>query len=175
MLTLKSRPGSLKTSVIKHLSMIAVMIAASASLTAVRAQQTGRALKVQLISGTAHYYMLASRPVITFEDSRCMIRSDEFSSDFDMSDVLYAEFVDHTASVDEQIKASLSVDLSDPGQAVIRGMEPGSATTLINLSGMTLSRTAADENGTAIVPLSQVAAGIYVITSKETTFKIHKK
>lgn len=159
----------------KWLPLITGMMLVSALPDALEARESGQALKVQLTSGTAQYYMLASSPVITFENDKCMIKSDEFSTQYDIPDVAYAEIVDHTASADEHFATTLSVDLSDPSCAVIRGMESGSAVTLVNLSGINLSQTAADDNGTATVRLSELPKGIYIITSKETTFKIYKK
>lgn len=172
-----NRP-TLKTSksfAARCLSVLAGMLIASTGLSAAYAQETGKALKVQPVSGDAQFFMLASEPVITFADSKCKINSNDFSTEYEMADIEYAEIVDHTSGLEDEIKASLSVDLTDPAYAVIRGMNAGSRVTLANLAGIVLANTAADSEGTATVELGQLPAGIYLISSNETNFKIYKK
>ena len=77
------------------------------------------------------------------------------------------------ASVDE-IESSLIVDLNDPSVVVIRGMTASGAVTLYNLSGVMLRQTSADESGTAELEVGDLVSGIYIVTTKETTFKVYK-
>lgn len=151
-------------------SVIVMACSAQAS-----AQVQGKALKVHMATGSPHYYLLADSPVITFNGTECQISSPEFSKTYDMSEISYAEIVENPASVNEQLRGSLCVDLSNPSQAVISGMEPGSRVTLVNLSGITLRTTHADAEGTAILRYGDLPAAIYIISSKETTFKYIKK
>ena len=163
MTTLDLKPKHRRISFCKVLTMFVISLIISAQTGVTQAQETGKALKVHLSSGSPQFFMLSTEPVITFEGSDCVITSDNFSTRYSMDAIAYAEIVDHTASIDEEMKATLTVDLSDPNYAVIRGMNPNSATSLVNLAGVVLGRTSADESGTAVISLENLPAGIYII------------
>ena len=157
--------------------LVVLVVAMAVFVPAVTAQSAGRgkALLVQLKNGDKQYFMLADEPVITFADYKCQIESQELSADFDMTLIDHAKVVDFDpASVDE-IESSLIVDLSNPSVVVIRGMKANGNVSLFNLSGMMLRQTSADESGTAMLQVGDFAAGVYVVTSNETTLKIYKK
>lgn len=141
----------------------------------VAAQETEKALKVHMNNGEPQFFILSSEPVITFEGNECVIKSSEFSARYDMGDVYYAEFVDHTTAIEEEMKEALTVDLSDPDVIVIRGMKPDSPVAIYDLRGMFLSGTAADSEGTAVLSISSLPAAVYIVTSNETRFKIYRK
>lgn len=160
----------------KGLSMVAAALIVCAPMSTVNAQEvTGKALKVNMKSGAPQFFMLADEPLITFEGTECHINSVNLSTKYDMSQIEFAEIVTHTASIDEQLKNSLVVDLSNPDRITISGMEADSKVTLVNLAGVVLRQTQADSEGTAIVGVSDLPAAIYIITSKETSFKYIKK
>lgn len=144
-------------------------------LSVVAAQGTEKALKVHMNNGEPQFFILSAEPVITFEGTECVIKSSEFSARYDMGDIYFAELVDHTTGIDEEMKDALTVDLSNPNTIVIRGMKAGSPVALYNLSGIFLFGTAADDEGTAVLDISSLPAAVYIVTSKETSFKIYKK
>lgn len=160
----------------KGLAMIAGALILSAPMSTVSAQETtGKALKVNMKSGEPQFFMLANEPIITFDGNECHINSVDFSTKYDMSTIDYAEIVDHTASVDEQLKNSLVVDLTNPDRIAIHGMSPDSKVTLVNLAGVVLRQTQADSEGSAILTVSDLPGAIYIVSSKETSFKYIKK
>ena len=155
--------------------LVAACLALFAFLSPAFAQATEKALKIHLNSGDHQFFILSSEPVITFEGTDCVIKSSELSARYDMGDLYFAEFVDHTSAIDEEMKESLTVDLSNPGAVIIKGMKPGSPVALYNLGGILISGESADSDGTAVLDISQLPAAIYIITSNETSFKIYKK
>lgn len=160
----------------KGLAMIAGALIVSAPMSSVSAQEnTGKALKVNMKSGDPHFFMLSTEPVITFDGTECHINSVDFSTKYDMSAIDYAEIVDNSASVDEQLKSSLVVDLTNPDRITIHGMSADSPVTLVNLAGVVLRQTQADSEGTAILTVSDLPGAIYIVSSKETSFKYIKK
>lgn len=138
------------------------------------AQVQEKALLVQKTSGERHYYLLASEPVITFSGNQCMIESSDFSSTYPMYEVEFAKFVDGAAGIKE-VETSIVVDLSDQMYAKIHGLTPGAAVSLYSLSGVMLRHETADEDGSVSVGLENLSSGVYIITTKETTFKIYRK
>lgn len=139
-----------------------------------QAQQEGMSLLVQKTDGTKHYYLLANLPVITFADDKCSIKSSDFSAEYPMYEIEFARFVDSSTGIDE-MKSEVVVDLSDPNRVRILGLAADSAVSLYNLSGVMLSSTKADGSGTAEIITESLPAAVYIISSKETTFKIYRK
>ncbi|MDE5750324.1 MAG: T9SS type A sorting domain-containing protein [Duncaniella sp.] len=61
------------------------------------------------------------------------------------------------------------------GAIEITGALPGSEATLYNLDGRLVSRTTVEADGSAIIPFADLAPGIYVIKTSNSTFKAIKK
>lgn len=138
------------------------------------AQEQGKSLMVQKTNGDQHFYLLTSEPVITFSGDQCAIESSDFSATYPMYEVEFAKFVDKPAGIKE-VEKSIVVDLSDPMYARIHGLSPDAAVFLYNLSGVMLRHEAADQSGSVEIGLGDLSAGIYIVSTKETTFKIYKK
>lgn len=103
-----------------------------------------------------------------------MIESSEFSSTYPMYEIEFAKFVVAASGINE-VEKSIVVDLSDPMFAKIHGLTPGVSVGLYNLSGMLLRREVADQDGDVSVGLENLSPAVYIVTTKETTFKIYKK
>ena len=172
---LKSKNRFHASFIAKGLSVLAGALIALAPLSANAEEITGKALKVHMKTGSPQFFMLAHEPLITFDGAECHINSVDFSTKYNMAEIEFAEIVTHTASVDEQLSNSLTVDLTNPDRITISGMEADSKVTLVNLAGVVLRQTAADSEGTAILPVNDLPGAIYIITSKETSFKYIKK
>lgn len=173
MQTLRSNPKTRPTAVVLFLLAI-ILSAAFAPSVSAQAQQEGKSLLVQKKDGTKHYYLLANLPVITFADDKCSIKSSDFSAEYPMYEIDFARFVDSSAGIDE-MKSEVVVDLRDPNRVRILGLAADSAVSLYNLSGVMLSSTKADGSGTAEIITESLPAAVYIISSKETTFKIYRK
>lgn len=145
------------------------------STASAQTQTTGKALRVHLKSGTYHCYLLASEPVINFEDTKCKVSSPELTTEYSMSEINYAHFGEYDAASITDIESTLTIDLSDPDRVVINGMKADGSVVLYNITGVELRRTNADGTGAASLGLTGLEKGIYIIQTKETSFKIYRK
>ncbi len=160
----------------KRLPVIMAVMLLTAPMATIRAQQTdGTALKVHMKTGSPRIFMLASLPVITFEGTECHIASAELDAKYDMSEIDHAEIVAHSASIEELAKDRLVIDLTNPDRITIEGMTPGSTIFVVNLGGVIVRQTAADADGTAIINVSDLSPALYIVSSKDTTFKYIKR
>jgi hypothetical protein len=130
-------------------------------------------LVVELHDGNTANFLLADKPKITFTAQLMSIVSDAFSMDFDRSDVKMYRFVneDVTTSVKPAVKADAKV--SD-NTFLLSGVDAGTAIVIYNANGMVVKRATSVDGGCSI-SLDGLAAGIYIVTFNNTTFKFLKR
>ena len=130
-------------------------------------------LVVELHDGNTANFLLADKPKITFTAQLMSIVSNAFSMDFDRSDVKMYRFVneDVTTSVKPAVKADAKV--SD-NTFLLSGVDAGTAIVIYNANGMVVKRATSVDGGCSI-SLDGLAAGTYIVTFNNTTFKFLKK
>ena len=130
-------------------------------------------LVVELHDGNTANFLLADKPKITFTAQLMSIVSDAFSMVFDRSDVKMYRFVneDVTTSVKPAVKADAKV--SD-NTFLLSGVDAGTAIVIYNANGMVVKRATSVDGGCSI-SLDGLAAGTYIVTFNNTTFKFLKK
>ena len=130
-------------------------------------------LVVELHDGNTANFLLADKPKITFTAQLMSIVSDAFSMVFDRSDVKMYRFVneDVTTSVKPAVKADAKV--SD-NTFLLSGVDAGTAIVIYNANGMVVKQATSVDGGCSI-SLDGLAAGTYIVTFNNTTFKFLKK
>lgn len=134
-------------------------------------------LNVVLNNGKTDSFFLAEKPEVTFSGTECVISCKNVDAAYDMADIERAYFSTEETSVIEKPGEGVSIDLTDPATAVVRGLEPGSTVTLYGIDGRTVLQVTADNDGTAVVPLDGLAPkSVYVVSINSTkSFKLYKK
>ena len=130
-------------------------------------------LVVELHDGNTAKFLLADKPKITFTAQLMSIVSDASSMYFNRSDVKMYRFVneDVTTSVKPAVKADAKV--SD-NTFLLSGVDAGTAIVIYNANGMVVKRATSVDGGCSI-SLDGLAAGTYIVTFNNTTFKFLKK
>ena len=130
-------------------------------------------LVVELHDGNTANFLLADKPKITFTAQLMSIVSDASSMYFDRRDVKMYRFVnkDVTTSVKPAVKADAKV--SD-NTFLLSGVDAGTAIVIYNANGMVVKRATSVDGGCSI-SLGGLAAGTYIVTFNNTTFKFLKK
>lgn len=136
---------------------------------------TTPALVVHMANGDDHTFLFSETPTITYLEDNCIITTKNLNLSFKLSDISFAEILDDATSVDVVTVDTPTIDLSNPDVAHITGLKPLSAVILYDLKGMEMNNVAADLDGCAIVNLSALSTGTYIIFTNQTSFKIYKK
>ncbi len=153
----------------KWVALLTALLAFSATLSA----SDTTTLFIQVRDGSTRQYLLSSKPVITFQDNLCHVNGDGVSADFDMADIEYVKILENS-SVSETIN-DIKIDLRDPNFVKIFGLPEGENITLYNLNGFILKEAKSDSFGFCELEIHDLSTGVYIITSKKSTFKIYKK
>lgn len=138
------------------------------------AQSGVQTLKVQLRNGGSQYFRLSEKPVVTFDGAKCLIASASLSAEYLMADIECAVIVEQSSGVTE-LERKVVVDYTDAGNLVLRGLNMGSAVRLADVAGRVLRVVVADSDGCASIDLSSAPKGVYIVSSKEITFKVYRK
>ncbi len=175
MLTLSLKSVARSFASLRMMALLALCMAGAAPAVMAEDPVTAPALMVQMKNGDKQYFMCGDEPVLSFVDNICHVESLEQSADIDMATIDHARIVNLDITAVDEIESALVVDLSNPAVVTIRGMKGGSPVAIYNLSGVKMRSGEADAEGSVMIEVGSLAAGVYVVSSKETTFKIYKK
>lgn len=133
-------------------------------------------LTLKLKSGEPVSFLLADKPVISFDGDQCVIECKDFKNILEMKDIDFGSFGELTG-VESAAAEKMMLDLSNPSAAVVRGLTPGENVALYTIDGRLLQNVAAGNDGCATIELSEIAQGTVCIVSINGTnnFKLIKK
>ena len=168
----KSLPVRLRT-----VLMTGALALVGFSMSAQTAEKPVSKLQVELKDGSKEIFLLADKPVITFNGDNCVIDSNTLSASYNMGDILQAIFLDENTKADNITANTIMVDLSDPSMVEISGADPSTIVNVYSITGTIAASGAADENGHASINISDLQKGaVYIVSVNATNnFKLIKK
>lgn len=154
----------------KRLLFMVLLLAAC--FTTSHAQWQG--LVVQQVDGTTLTIALSEHPTIYFEGDQIILRTNSGAEyNFSPSQELQMDFSETLTAIDEALKQR---QLSVKGNYLVLSNAPkGAAVRLYTIGGRLSLEAVADADGYAVVDLSSLPKGIYVIKTPSSTQKIIKK
>ena len=134
-------------------------------------------LSVIMKDGTSVYFLLAEKPLITFQDDNVKIVSETDEVMMKRTLVERFEFVaDMPTSIDDVEEEALRGQFELTGNAVVvNGLADGCKVGLYSINGQAVMSAVAGENGCAILSLEALPAGIYLVNYNDTTIKFIKR
>ena len=155
----------------KHLRRLLIVLLLLVAFKA-SAAADNTSLVVELRDGSTTNFLLADKPKVTFTAEQMNIVSSAFSMEFDRADVKNFHFVNDDAT---SVEAPMEPDAKVEGNTLIlSGIDDGTAIVIYNTSGLPVKHVVA-VGGNCTVSLDGLAAGVYIVTFKNTTFKFLKK
>ena len=141
-------------------------------------------LVVKLKDNTEKIFVLANKPVITFDTGKFYINTTDFSAE--LSDVqefsFKTEAVTPPTGIDD-VRKDHAADSSSPftfrfvdGKTVsISGLDDSVRIKVYSLSGTTVNARIERGNYSAVVDFGNQPAGVYIIQANKQSFKIIKR
>lgn len=161
----------------RMLLISALITAASLSVQAAD-DESAYQLLVKMKNSDEKAFLLANKPIVTFTGTECVIDYNDFTSYFDMGEILDITIKD-MSGVQEVVSTTdkVTLDYTDPDAVVVRGVPAGVTVTLHSINGMLLDSVCADADGNARINMSAVSpASICIISvNSNINFKIYKK
>ena len=156
----------------KHLRRLLIVLLLLVAFKA-SAAADNTSLVVELRDGSTANFLLADKPKITFTAQLMSIVSETFSMDFNRGDVKMYRFVCDNVSTSVKPVVKADAKVSD-NTFLLSGVDAGTAIIIYNANGMVVKRATSVDGGCSI-SLDGLAAGTYIVTFNNTTFKFLKK
>ena len=115
--------------------------------------------------GHKQSYVLATRPKVTFDDSKLYVASKDVSDEYVLAEVNKFVFDDIKETAIAEVKdGECRLTFVDGTTVVVEGIGASKAVSLYDVAGKSLAATKADANGKAVVSLASCQPGVYVVS-----------
>ena len=134
-------------------------------------------LGIFMKDGTTVYFLLAEKPLITFENSDVKVVSSTDEAVLVRSQVDRFEFVADVPTDVEDVQEEVEREKFELTRNAIHlsGLTPGCKVQLFSIGGQSILATAANENGAVTISIDSLPAGIYLVNYNEITIKFIKQ
>lgn len=144
---------------------------------ALNCSATVKYMTVELKSSEKYSFLLADKPVVTFQNGDLVVNGSAETS-YAISGVKDYHFTekDETEATGETLKSVETgcVIFENNGVVFIQKANPFADVLLFNVNGVVLSKTSVDNNGNAELKLPNFA-GVYVLSVGNQSFKLIRK
>lgn len=144
---------------------------------ALNCSATVKYMTVELKSSEKYSFLLADKPVVTFQNGDLVVNGSAETS-YSISGVKDYHFTekDETEATGETLKSVETgcVIFENNGVVFIQKANPSADVLLFNVNGVVLSKTSVDNNGNAELKLPDFA-GVYVLSIANQSFKLIRK
>lgn len=130
-------------------------------------------LVVKLKSGNTYNFLLADKPVMTFESEELVVNGDSETS-YSIKNVEKFYFMNELTKVEQLSSEEIRIVSLDDATIQLQNLDKQAVVTLVNVSGMVISSSKANEDGTVTVSLP-TAKGVYILSVAGKSFKIIRK
>lgn len=137
------------------------------------AEEVGNAVLIHEVSGNTVEYLFSESPVATFDGDDLVMTAAGEAVRYPMANVERITLRITDMSRVEEIDGLVSIRVSS-ALLEINGMTPGAEVSVIDLNGIRLAGGIADASGRFSADLSGLGSGVYMVVTKERTFKFVK-
>lgn len=152
----------------KNLTLAAATLLAAATATA----SVKDCLVIHTTDNQKTYYVLEDVPVVTFVDEHLHIKSTNLEHQIKFDTVDKFTFEQQEVTALKELEAS-ECRISLIGKTLtLEGFATGSPVAVYALNGSKAAQGVVDADGTAVIELSTLGAGVYVVSTVSKSFKI---
>ncbi|MCQ2209050.1 MAG: T9SS type A sorting domain-containing protein [Paludibacteraceae bacterium] len=131
-------------------------------------------LTVELNAGNKYNFLLADKPVVTFKSGDLVVNGNSETS-YSIEGVKNFHFTEGDVTKVEQLSSEeIRIVSLDEATIQLQNLDKQAVVTLMNVSGMLISSSKTNEDGTAIVSLPKTK-GVYILSVAGKSFKIIRK
>lgn len=133
----------------------------------------GKYMTVELKNGDLYSFLLADKPVVSYNDASLVINSNDKTS-YAISDVKNYHFTKSDVTFLETVNSSLKVVNVDNETVEVQNAKPMLQVTLTSTSGVQILSSCAGSDGRVVVKLPE-SKGVYLLSVGDQSFKVIRK
>lgn len=164
----------------RHITILLLMLAALCCGQRMFAQtEEADALVVLLNDGLSHSYILAEKPVVTFDTDKIVIKTADFITElngYKYEDITKLYFKEHGSSSVERLEMKgVQFRFTDGSHVAIEGVDGKSSLTVNSLDGKSYQHLATRNHDSVSIDLTSAPDGVYIIKVNNNSYKIIKR
>ncbi len=137
---------------------------------------TSKSLIVESVSGEKFSFLLVNSPELTFSDRTLFVRDNTQTKSIEIDNVLQYYFTSEgtdISSVESKLNIRLNYDTN--GNVVVEGFDQPAQIRFYSVSGLEYSDCVSVTYDKAVVSLSSLQKGVYIISINNQQIKVYKK
>ena len=127
--------------------------------------------------GTVARFAFTEKPVVTYSAGELVMTTNKTSVQYPMNRLLkiYFDVAEVPDGIDVEVTQPEDVQFAfRDGALVVSGGEAGAAVNLYRLNGVAAGQFRLDGNGTVTIPTGSLSKGLYIVKTKQISFKFRK-
>ena len=127
--------------------------------------------------GTVARFAFTEKPVVTYSAGELMMTTNKTSVQYPINRLLkiYFDVAEVPDGIDVEVTQPEDVQFAfRDGALVVSGGEAGAIVNLYRLDGVSAGQFRLDGNGTVTIPTGSLSKGLYIVKTKQVSFKFRK-
>ena len=127
--------------------------------------------------GTMAKFAFTEKPVVTYSAGELVMTTNKTSVQYPMNRLLkiYFDVAEVPDGIDVEVTQPEDVQFAfRDGALVVSGGEAGAIVNLYRLDGVSAGQFRLDGNGTVTIPTGSLSKGLYIVKTKQVSFKFRK-
>lgn len=127
--------------------------------------------------GTMAKFAFTEKPVVTYSAGELVMTTNKTSVQYPMNRLLkiYFDVAEVPDGIDVEVTQPEDVQFAfRDGVLVVSGGEAGAIVNLYRLDGVSAGQFRLDGNGTVTIPTGSLSKGLYIVKTKQVSFKFRK-
>ena len=137
---------------------------------------TGTSLIVESVSGEKFCFLLVNSPELTFNDRTLYVQDNTKTESIKIDNVLQYYFISEETDISSvESKAGIRLYYDTNGNVVVEGFDQPAQIRIYSVNGLEYSDCISVINNKAVVSLSSLQKGVYIISISNQQIKVYKR
>ena len=137
---------------------------------------TGKSLIVESVSGKKVSFLLVNSPELTFNDRTLYVQDNTQTKSIKIDNVFQYYFISEGTDISSvESKADIRLYYDTDGNVVVEGFGKPAQIRLYSVNGLDYTDCVSVINDKAVVSLSSLQKGVYIISINNQQIKVYKK
>lgn len=162
-----------KKTLLRAIALTAFLLLPAKAIVAQEVSENVTCMVLTLTDGTVNRFALTESPTVTYEGESLVVTTGDEQFSTPLSGISTFTF-EQVANAISEMTSEEQQPVFTPGQARFEGLKTNATVAIYTVDGKMLSSVRANDNGAAIVDLSALPQGLYILRAPNQSYKIKK-